>query len=413
MPVDIPPESPHAPGSWWTSGLLGATTIAGALVVGLLLAEVLLRLAGFSYPNFYCPDSSVGRTNIPGAAGWFTDEGRAYIEINSDGLRDREHALIKPAGTVRIAVLGDSFAAAFQVAADQTFWGRLAPALEACPTLGGRHIEVINFGVVGFGTAQEYLMLKSRVWKYAPDVVLLAFLTANDISDNARALKQSDLAAYFVHQDGKLVEDPLWLARSEKLRPGALDPLWDPLYAHSRVLQLLAKAREQIKLLIAGDRPPALAIPGQEPGLYEAVYREPRDPVWREAWSVTEDLIRTMASEVRSHGAQFMLVTLSNGIQVHPDPTIRRTFAEHFEVTDLFYPDHRIEALARDAGIPYLMLAPSLLAWAEANGKCVHGFDNATPCAGHWNENGHRLAGEMIAAKLCHDILPELAEVLR
>ena len=393
---------------------MGATTIAGALVVSLLLAEVLLRLAGFSYPNFYRPDPVVGRANIPGAAGWFTDEGRAYIEINSDGLRDREHSLIKPAGTVRIAVLGDSFAAAFQVAADQTFWGRLAPALEACPALGGRRVEVINFGVVGFGTAQEYLMLKSRVWKYAPDVVLLAFLTANDVSDNARALKQSDQAAYFVHQDGKLVEDPLWLARREKLRPGALDPLWEAIYARSRVLQLLAKARAQARLLVAGDKPqPALVVPGQEPGLYEAVYREPRDPVWLAAWSVTEDLIRAMASEVRSHGAQFVLVTLSNGIQVHPDPAVRRTFAERFEVTDYFYPDRRLEALARDAHIPYLMLAPSLLAWAEANGSCVHGFDNATSCAGHWNENGHRLAGEMIAARLCHDILPELAQVSR
>lgn len=391
--------------------LLRLTTITGALMIGLVLAEVLLRLVGFSYPRFYRADPVLGRANIPGASGWFGDEGGAQVEINADGMRDREHTLAKPAGTIRIAVLGDSFAAALQVPADKTFWGLLEPNLAGCPARRDRPIEVLNFGVVGYGTAQEYLMLQTRVWKYHPDVVLLAFLTSNDIADNARALKQSNNTPYFVHRDGKLVEDPDSRARSQKPPPGVIDRFWDAAYQHFRSMQAWAKAKQQFELMAdSGKAKAALTIPGQEPGLYEDVYRPPADPVWQEAWSVTEDLIRAMAADVRAHGAAFVLATLSNGIQVHPDPAVRAQYAERFDVADFFYPDRRIEALAESERIPFVMLAPAMRDWAEAHGSCVHGFDNALPCAGHWNEAGHHLAGKLIADALCRDVLPNLPE---
>lgn len=389
--------------------LLRLTTIAGGLLIGLVLTEVLLRAVGFSYPRFYRVDPVLGRANIPGATGWFTDEGNAYVEINSDGMRDREHSLDKPAGTIRIAVLGDSFAAALQVPTDQTFWGQLEPDLASCPARRDHPIEVLNFGVVGYGTGQEYLMLQTRVWKYHPDIVLLAFLTANDIADNAWTLKQSNNTPYFVHRDGKLVEDPSFGERNNTSPPGALDRLWDAAYPHLRLLQAWMKGKQEIELMAnSGKSQAAVTVPGQEPGLYEAVYRPPDDPVWQEAWSVTEDLIKAMATSARAHGATFVIATLSNGIQVHPDPAVRQKYAERFNVTDFFYPDRRIEALAASEGVPFVMLAPAIRDWAEAHHTCVHGFDNGLPCAGHWNEAGHRLAGELIADKLCRDVLPTL-----
>jgi hypothetical protein len=176
------------------------------------------------------------------------------------------------------------------------------------------------------------------------------------------------------------------------------------------VLQLLAKASRSYQPGADGAGPRReVGIAGQESGLYEEVYREPDDPTWREAWSVTEDLLRAIAADVRAHDAQFLLATLSNGIQVNPDPAIRQAFATRFGIADLLYPDRRIQAFAASEGIPYLMLAPDLLAWSEAHRQCVHGFDNALPCAAHWNVDGHRIAGELIAAKLCHAVLPQLA----
>ena len=41
----------------------------------------------------------------------------------------------------------------------------------------GKQVEVINFGVSGYGTAQELLTLRQKVWDFSPDIVVLAFTT--------------------------------------------------------------------------------------------------------------------------------------------------------------------------------------------------------------------------------------------
>src|SRR4051812_6141945 len=87
--------------------LLAASTLAT-----LLVAEAALRVAGVGYPNFYGPDPLRGWSLLPGAAGRWTKEGDARVRISSAGLRDREHAIPKPPGAYRIAVLGDSCAEA-------------------------------------------------------------------------------------------------------------------------------------------------------------------------------------------------------------------------------------------------------------------------------------------------------------
>ena len=95
---------------------------AAATALALLAGEAALRIAGISYPNFYRPDPERGWSLRPGAEGWWRKEGLAYVRISSAGLRDVEHALAKPPGHLRIAVLGDSCAEALQVPVGQTFW---------------------------------------------------------------------------------------------------------------------------------------------------------------------------------------------------------------------------------------------------------------------------------------------------
>src|SRR5690242_412085 len=95
--------------------------VALSIVVGLGLVELGLRIAGISYPDFYTYDPKIGSVHAPNMEGWQTLEGHAYVSINSDGLRDREHTIAKPKDTLRIAVLGDSFTEAVQVAMEDTF----------------------------------------------------------------------------------------------------------------------------------------------------------------------------------------------------------------------------------------------------------------------------------------------------
>src|SRR5207245_3807231 len=141
--------------SWIRTASVVAVSAARALGIG----EAVLRLAGCSYPNFWEPDPLTGSKLRPGMEGWQRDEGRAYVKISSQGLRDREHPLAKPAGTYRIAVLGDSYAEAMQVSQEKAFWWLLPERLQACHFAGAKMVETINFGVSGYGTGHELLTL--------------------------------------------------------------------------------------------------------------------------------------------------------------------------------------------------------------------------------------------------------------
>jgi hypothetical protein len=89
-------------------------------------------------------------------------------------------------------------------------------------------------------------------------------------------------------------------------------------------------------------------------------------------------------------------VSLSSGIQVHPDAAHRQSFLRERGLEDLFYPDKRIRDLGEREGFPVLMLGPLLQRQADRQGVFFHGFDDMLGW-GHWNERGHEWAGERVA----------------
>jgi hypothetical protein len=130
------------------------------------------------------------------------------------------------------------------------------------------------------------------------------------------------------------------------------------------------------------------------------IYFAPKDAKWENAWKVTEGLLMLMRDEVTAKGAEFLVVTLTNGIQVHPDPTVRQTFADRLGLHSLFYPDFRIKALEDREKLFVMNLAPLFLSYAEQHKRFLHGFGDSAG-TGHWNSEGHSLAGKTIAQKLC------------
>ena len=383
-----------------------------SIVVVLLMLELALRVAGVSFPTFYEEDAELGGKLRPGAEGRFHGEGGSWTRINSDGMRDREHAPAKPPGTVRIAVLGDSFAEALPVEQDKAFWAVMER--ELARAVPGKKIEALNFGVSGYGTGQELIMLRRHVWKYQPDIVLLAFFTGNDVRNNSRALNRDPAVPYFAYQGDRLVEDESFREslRSLKLSPRALavSNFLAGVRNHSRLVQVVSEARagmaRRATVKAADDMAAAekTAVEGGEVGLDNAVYSEPRDAEWKDAWRVTEGLIAAMRDEVRAGGARFWVVTLSTGIQVHPDAAVRSAFMKRLGIANLYYPDERIRAFAEQRGIPVITLAPLMASYAESHHVLLHGFRNAVPGFGHWNETGNRVAGERIAARLAGEI---------
>ena len=380
--------------------------VLGALAVALLVAEVGLRVAGFEYVNLYRQDADLGYSLRPGAEGWWREEGEAYVRINSEGLRDREHAKEKPPNTLRVAVVGDSYAEALQVPQESAFWSVAERELRNCGALGGRKVEFINFGVSGFSTARELMTLRARVWQYSPDIVLLLFTTGNDVRDNSKILAREYAGQplhYFVYKDGALVlDDSLVRARNEslkfRLQESFAGRALDWLRNHLRVFGLLDKARVAFQTKGPKRSARRAAAVGFEPGIDEGIYLEPTDPAWIEAWRVTEGLLALVRDEVRAHGARLLVVTGSNGIQVHPDASVRERFARELKAEeDLLYPERRISALGEREGIEVMNLAPALREYAERNRAFIHGTDGH----GHWNALGHKLVGGLIAQRLC------------
>jgi hypothetical protein len=400
------PRQPGAPGGCRARLALAAA----ATVLALLAAEAGLRVAGVSYPNFYGPDAARGWALRPGAAGWWRKEGLAWVRISSAGLRDVEHAVPKPRGRLRIAVLGDSCVEALQVPVEQTFWKLLERQLARCPAAAGRTVEAIDFGVAGYGTAQELLTLRREVWRFQPDAVLLAFYPGNDVRNNARPLEQDPLRPYFtVGPDGRLaLDDSFRGAAGYRLRRGLAGRLAYGAYDHLRVLQLAKQGKSAVDGWIGAarargkERGEAL----QELGLDNAVYSPPRDPDWRDAWRATEAMIAAMRDEAAAHRVPFGVVSLSTGIQVHPDPAARAAYLRKLGIADLFYPGRRLAAFGRAAGIPVLDLAPPLAELAARDRAFLHGFANTPPGEGHWNPSGHAAAAPLIAAWLCQQVLP-------
>jgi hypothetical protein len=386
------------------------------LLFGVFMSEIFLRVIGYSYPLFYTTDYHRGFALQPGTEGHYQREGESYVRINSDGLRDREHAKPKPADTVRIAVLGDSFSEAMHVPMEQTFWFLLERKLQECNAFSGKKVEVINFGVSGYGTAQELMTLRQRVWDYSPDLVVLAFTTYNDIYDNSRALSRTEEVPYFVYRNGELTyDDSFRSSQTYRQRDSKLNRFGRWIHNSLRVVQLMHYVQFVAKLKLtdwknkrrlaeAQTKPtagnPVTVRNAEDIGIDNMIYIEPRDDNWKEAWRVTEGLIGQMRDDVARKKARFMVITLSNAIQVYPDPLVRQKFLQHVGADTIFYPNLRMKAMAEREQIEFLDLAQPMQAYADQNKVFLHGFGSDLG-NGHWNASGHALAADLIAQKLC------------
>ena len=128
----------------------------------------------------YLYDETLGWRNIPN---WRATTFDRPLTINSKGLRGKDYPYEKPKNTKRILILGDSYAWGYGVADDELF----SEVLEARLASLEQEWEVINTGVSGWGTDQQYLFLKDEGLRYGPDIVVLAFFIGNDIDNNVAA----------------------------------------------------------------------------------------------------------------------------------------------------------------------------------------------------------------------------------
>ncbi len=156
----------------------------------------------------YNYDAELGWAPTPHSSSAVTMERTIHARHNSLGLRDIEFERgARPA----MLFLGDSMVWAADAEANERFTDLLRSRI-------ANH-TIVNAGVSGFGTDQEYLWLQ-RLWPdIEPAVVVLMFSTANDRSDNATNVRYGgNRKPYFdTAADGTLVLRGQPVPRSRQL----------------------------------------------------------------------------------------------------------------------------------------------------------------------------------------------------
>ncbi len=386
---------------FWIVGL-GLAFLAAAVFCEVALRLMHVHLEGSTYTL----DHETGWALRAGATAWNTGEGVAWTRINSFGFRDRERTLEKPAGVFRIAVLGDSFTEARGVDMDKTFTALAENYLRSCPGFKGG-VEVLNFGVSGYGTGQELLELEKKVWQFDPDLILLQFFAGNDLFNNYRKLNVSDPAI-----------TPYFLLDGEGLR---LDdsfrklPQYQPLRFHmkramatilnsSRFLLLLYQARLHLAQRSQNEELAARsAAPGGPPQRYQSFwYSVPPEHAWmKEAWEVTERLLVRMHRETAAKNRTFWLLLIPTSEQILPSEQERRAFTDRYHIEDIDYADKRLLALGEREGFHCVNATAELRHLAESRHEYLTGFANTKLGTGHFNEVGHEALARLLSRDIC------------
>ena len=410
------------------NGLVSAKTggrrriiISSALLVflgiasGVIVAEAAIRLLGLGRPVFYAYSATRGWTLRAGASGWQTQEGRGFVSLNRWGYRGVDWTRLKSRDTLRIAVLGDSFIEAQQVAEQATACAWIQRALtQMLPTLArGRYrgltrVEVMNFGVDGYGTAQEFFTVAEDVWQFSPDIVVLAFFPGNDVRNNSVVLEGDKCRPFFVpHGNEVVLGGPF-----EDSRLFHLQCVLRFESYRSQLLNMLGQARSALRSMRQKTRMRADTLSSlyqlvqvgmkslHEPGINDLIYRPPINQEWRDAWNVSEAEIMMTEQNVQAHHSLFLLVIIGTGIQMAPNEAFQTGYLSAVGGTDLLYPSHRLVAFASRKGFAVLDLVSPMKNFAHEHQVYFHGFPNTAMGTGHWNERGNRFAGGLIANKL-------------
>lgn len=177
-------------------GLLATVLTLAALEIALRIADFRELREGVSERSLgYRYDAELGWMPIPNSTSSTTNARTVAVRHNSLGLRDDEFA---PEGKPTVLFLGDSFVWGLDAESHERFSELLKPRIAS-------H-NVLAAGVSGYGTDQEYLLLRKLWPQVKPAIVVLVFCTMNDRGDNSTNIRYEGYhKPYFVTApDGSL-----------------------------------------------------------------------------------------------------------------------------------------------------------------------------------------------------------------
>jgi GDSL-like lipase/acylhydrolase family protein len=355
--------------------LLGASAILGLLAAELAVRFVRPQPVMIVSRGLYEPDPPRRYRLRPGFRGTVTNrvEFDTRVSINRKGLRGPEIGLKAP-GTLRILVLGDSFAFGVGAQEEETYPAQLQRILRS----RGIRAEVLNAGAPGFGVPDAVAWFQRWGWTLEPDVVLMTVFVANDLQDAAPGGPKVEVV------DGAL------LVEGEKRRSLSR---W--LYYHSHLYVLLKTSAlgGAVRRLFGLREPLETRERRAEFDLYE---KDGASKVVREGAAATERAVARLARS--AGGARVLAVVVPSLIQV--DPSRWRAGLERFGLEPARYDRLRPNALFREIfsrhGIPVLDLTAPFAAAIRQGKKIYYPIDQ------HLTPAGYRLAAEVVAEALAN-----------
>jgi len=352
---------------------LNLLLLLASLVLCLALLELTLRAfypqsLGISYQT-----RDGLRILRPNYSGYYRGvETLQTFSTNSEGMRDREHTVHKPEGILRIMVLGDSFVEALQVGFEHSFPRLLE---ERLGQLLHRDVEVLNAGVSGWGTDDELTYLERYGQRFRPELVLIAMTLTNDVNDNLaeryHSMEGNALHAKPAHQI-PWMEYKLWQLRSY-------------LAAHSHFYQLVRLAWHARGMKIQGEE-----LMDQ---VADQIRKEPSARII-EGWKLTSGLLRQIQSASGQIGARMAVFLIPLSIQLDRSKYADFLKTHHLSEDSIVLgkPQTLMKEFGCDQNMEVIDLLPGFLAWQQENGRPLFLKKD-----GHWNEEGHRVAAEIVS----------------
>ncbi len=375
--------------------LLCLTLLAALGILEIVLRQTHWLGARISWSN---PDPLLGWRLAPGKDYWYVHENEHPVrfEINRFGWRDRDWSIEKPKQTARIALLGDSYVEALQVAREKT----TAAIMEKEMTQRlGHSVEVMNFGRSCNTQSEELLILKKDILQFQPDVVVLFYFAINDIGDLAPSTSLSLMRPFYTVQadTGELQLD----THFQNSREYKIKKLINPLKHHSALISLLAERLIILQRIFYAQKNGIMTketgAEGKLKGYLSLATQNP-DSHYVRNYALSKRLLREMRQLCALHGIRFMLVNVDLPSYLpEEDDKFKKTdgsFNSHFFDQDL-------GAFAASEGILYLGLdllfrehflttkRPLHFKYWDTMG--TNGYWEYGAHTGHWNEEGHRL----------------------
>jgi hypothetical protein len=352
-----------------------------SLVMALVVIEIALRTThAFNARVAWTePDPAIGWRFTPEREYWFFAENDHAIQgrINAMGWRDHERVRTKASETLRVAVLGDSYVEAFQVELDSTF----VAIGERMARARGLNVEFMNFGRSGMGPAEESIVMQRDVLPCHPDVVVLLYTPNNDIADANRATAADDLRPFYTVD----ARDSLHLDTSfQRTRGYRIRRFLNPLKQRSALFSLVAERYNAARLARAANVRDK-KTPERKLSREQTLTTRHPDATLVANYALTKRIVAEMARVLESRGVGFVLMSVP---LVYEDAEIVQLRALD-PAFDPEYFDRDLAALADSSEFAFLPLTSAFSARHRVVGSPLHWA--------HWNYQGHRLVGELLA----------------